>query len=278
MSRTHPELTTYASFVRRHVVLLAVCALLGLVTGVGWNAASARSYTATAAVLLTGVPGYVDVETGGRPPREVTIDTDAHLARSIAVVAAVARRTGMTRQQVVARLHVSAPELTEVLHLSFTAADPDTARAGAAAAGRALVSARRDVLGALQTDQIARLQLALAERRAELTALGSSQGSDAREEALQLQVATLRQRLKELYAARLVPAEVLQRPVRPRQADPSEPEVALTSGLLTGLCVGLAVAAWRDRAQRRRLERSASTSSPNRRAASVPTSGSSAPA
>jgi hypothetical protein len=268
MGRQLPELAEYGRFVRRHAVLLAVCALAGLASTIVWHAQVPPTYTATSAVLLNPVPTFAGTDPSGRAPRDVTIDTDAQLVRSSSTIAAVARAVGRDRRSVAASLQVSAPSLTRVLQISYTAADPATARAGAVAAGRSLISARREFLGALQPSQIARLQLEVARLDAELQELVAEQARLERRVDLEERVGVLRNRLTALYAARTEPGRVLRAPTLPSEPDPTDSEVPLTSGTMLGLLAGCGIGAVRDARQRRRWANSPSTSSPNRRTAS----------
>jgi hypothetical protein len=272
MRPPEPELGQYFGFARRHARALTLCAAVGLVCAAGWQLARPQTYTATASVLLTPVPGYVETDPTSSEPETVTIDTDAMLAGSGAPVAAVARALGQPPAPTAARLQLSAPELTEVLEVSYTDPDPRDARLGAAVAARGLIAARREYLGALQPTQIARLQLEVTRRDAELEELEASGASLTLRRDHEEALATLRSRLDELYAARRTPGEVLQAARLPTAPDPTDPEVPLTSGLMLGLLLGCGVGALRDAGQRRRVERSAnsaSTSSPKRTAATV---------
>jgi uncharacterized protein involved in exopolysaccharide biosynthesis len=281
MRSSQPELGHYLAFARRHARALVVCAAVGVVCATGWQLRQPPTYTATASVLLTPVPGYVDTDPAGREPRTVTIDTDAQLVRSAAPVAAVARALGQDPATTLAGLRLSAPSLTEVLEVSYTDGDPRDARLGAAVAARSLINARREYLAALQPGQIGVLQLEVTRRAAELDALAAAGASRTRRETLAEALATLRSRLAGLYAARRTPGEVLQAPRLPDAPDPTDPEVPLTSGLLLGLLAGCGAGALRDAGQRRRADRSASiasTSSPNRSAAAATVSPGSEPA
>jgi polysaccharide biosynthesis transport protein len=188
---------------------------------------------------------------------------------SSTTVAAVARATDDAPVAVAAGLNMSAPPLTQVLRLSYTSPQPRKAQLGAMVAARSLIASRREFLGAVQLDQIARLQLEVARRAAdleELEAVGA--GLERRLEA-QDQLGTLRTRLTDLYAARANPGEVLEAARPPTAADSTDPEVALATGALLGLSFGLGVAWLYEARQRRRAANRSSTRAPNRSAASV---------
>jgi polysaccharide biosynthesis transport protein len=269
MSSTRPELAHYLSFVRRHWLLLVLGTVIGLACAAGWHAQQSPTYTSTASVLLTPVPGFVDTDPSGRAPRPVTIDTDAQLAVSSTTVGAVARATGDARAVVAAGLNLSAPPLTRVLRISYTSPQPRKAHFGAGAATRSLIASRREFLGAVQLDQIARLQLEVARRAADLERLEAAGASLERRGEAQEQLGTLRTRLTDLYVARSNPGEVLEAARRPTAADPTDPEVALASGALLGLSLALGVAWLYEARHRRRAANRSSTRAPKRSAASV---------
>jgi uncharacterized protein involved in exopolysaccharide biosynthesis len=269
MSSMQPELTHYVSFVRRHWLVLVLGSVIGLAGAAGWHAQQAPTYTSTASVMLTPVPGFVDTDPSGRAPRSVTIDTDAQLAVSSTTVTAVARATGDAPAAVAAGLTISAPPLTRVLRLSYTSPQPRKAQLGATVAARSLIASRREFLGAVQLDQIASLQLEVARRAADLDQLEAAGASLERRGEAQDQLGTLRTRLTELYAARLNPGEVLEAARPPIAADPTDPEVALATGALLGLSFALGVAWLSEARQRRRAANRSSTRAPKRSAASV---------
>ncbi|MGH3316453.1 MAG: hypothetical protein ACRDO0_09955 [Nocardioidaceae bacterium] len=269
MSSTQPELTHYLSFVRRHWLVLVVGTVIGLAGAAVWHVQQPPTFTSTASVLLTPVPGFVDTDPSGRAPRSVTIDTDAQLAVSSSTVAAVARATGDAPASVAAGLTMSAPPLTKVLRLSYTAPQPRKARLGATVAARSLIASRREFLGAIQLDQIARLQLEVARRAADLEQLEAAGAGLERRREAQDQLGTLRTRLTDLYAARSSPGEVLEAARPPTAADSTDPEVALATGALLGLSFALGVIWLYEARQRRRAANRSSTRAPKRRAASV---------
>lgn len=266
-----PELGQYGRFVRRHGRLLVVCALAGLAAAAAWHTQTPSTYTSTTSVLLNPVPTFAGTDPSGRAPRDVTVDTDAQLVRSSPTLAAVARAVGQDPGDVAAALEVSAPSLTHVLEISFTAADPRTARLGAATAGHSLLESRREFLGALQPGQLALLQVEVARLESELEDVVARHGSVERRAALEEQLQVLRGRLRNLYVTRSEPGHILEAATLPPGPDPTDVEVPLTSGAMLGLLAGCGLGAVRDNRQRRRWANSAnmaSTSSPNRRTAS----------
>jgi capsular polysaccharide biosynthesis protein len=263
MKRHEPELAQYAVFVRRQAMLLTVCTLVGMAAAAWWLVRTPPTYTATAAVLLAPVPGFVDTDPDGRAPRAVTVDTDAQLLRSARVVGAVARAAGQDPATVADSFHVSAPSLTRVLRISFTASEPGAARLAAETAAAELIAARREYLPALHPDQIAKLQVQVADQERQLERLVAAGDQPQRRRQLEDGLATLRSRLANLYMAHARPGRVLQAPALPTRPDAGDPEVPITSGAMLGLLTGCALAAARERRQRPRVVNSSSTSRPN---------------
>ena len=271
MDRPLPELADYGRFVCRNFRLLVACASVGLLVAAGWHAQTPPTYTSTTSVLLTPVPEFAGTDPSGRAPREVTVDTDAQLVQSGPTLTAVSRAVGEDPADVVAAFTLSAPPLTNVLNISFTASDPRTARLGAATAGRSLIAARRQFLGALQPRETAQLQVAVARLDDELAQLDATDVRPERQDALGERIQVLRNRLRNLYAAQAQPGRILRAATLPTSPDPTDVEVPLTSGAMLGLLAGCGLGALRDNRQRRRWANSAnmaSTSSPNRRTAS----------
>ena len=271
MDRSLPELAEYGRFVGRNVRLLVACASVGLLVAAAWHAGEPATYTSTTSVLLKPVPEFAGTDPSGRAPREVTVDTDAQLVQSGPTLAAVSRAVGEDPADVAASLTLSAPPLTQVLDISFTASDPRTARLGAATAGRSLIAARREFLGALQPGEIGRLQVEVARLDDELTQLVVTDAGLERRQALAERIQVLRNRLRGLYAAQAQPGHILRAATLPSSPDPTDVEVPLTSGAMLGLLAGCGLGALSEGRQRRRRADAAnmsSTSSANRRTAS----------
>jgi hypothetical protein len=191
--------------------------------------------------------------------------------QSASTLGAVSRAVGEDQADVAAALTLSAPPLTNVLDISFTASDPRTARRGAATAGSSLIAARREFLGALQPGEIADLQVEVARLDDELADLVATDARLERRDELERRIQVLRNRLRNLYAAQAQPGHVLRAATLPVSPDPTDVEVPLTSGVMLGVLAGCGLGALREGRQRRRWADSAnmaSTSSPNRRTAS----------
>jgi uncharacterized protein involved in exopolysaccharide biosynthesis len=246
-----PLLAEYPAFVRRHAWLLVACLCLGLLGGAARAVTEPARYSATAEVVVAQVPSYVTTSRVGRPPRKVTVDTDAQLVRSSVVARAVAAAGG-TGQPVSDHLHVSAAPVSRVLMIRYTADRPEVAAAAANAAARAFVDERRSALGALQESQVGQLSYRIAQVQGRLAIeLQGRQVVDV-DDPLVRQLADLQDRLVDLDVARETPAEISREAVPPTRADHSNKEIALTSGPLIGLLAGCLLGVLRDDRRRRR--------------------------
>lgn len=236
----------YTRFARRYAVLLVSCMCGGLLAGLGWALLQPPSYSATASVILSPVPSYVSVATSGRLPRQVTIDSDAQLVRDPTVLGAVAMAVGGDADDVEERIRVTAAPLTQVLLITFTTDSPAEAAAGATAAANSFIGVRQESLGALQEDQIGRLEYRMTELQARLDSQGEQSPVVLSDDPLVSQIAELSQRYADLERIRTSSAEVSRTATPPSAPDPTNDEVPLTSGVMGGLLAGCVIGAARD--------------------------------
>jgi len=119
----------------RRLTLPAVLgALLGLVVGLGVYQLSPPTYTAQVSVELAGLRDQLDLNPGGSRGQLVSVDTDAQLAQSDAVVLAVAALQQRPARTVRASILVTARPASRILVLSYTARSPEAAQEGVALA------------------------------------------------------------------------------------------------------------------------------------------------
>jgi Mrp family chromosome partitioning ATPase/capsular polysaccharide biosynthesis protein len=180
--------------VRAHPLLIAVVTLATVLAGVTWSAARAPTYESSAQVLLTPLP-----ETGRSLPRlpllRVSSDrtrlaqTAANLLDSPAAAAATADAlgNGWTAERVAAAVDVEPVGESDVLSLTAKADDPEVAARLADEFASATLAARdralRPIVASLiseternlqvQQDQTAPVALDLAQRLADLRAIGT---------------------------------------------------------------------------------------------------------
>jgi uncharacterized protein involved in exopolysaccharide biosynthesis len=141
-----PTLEGITAFVRRHVAVILALTVLG--AAVGWLTASMRPdrYASTAMVLLPAPLVARDLGGANEEPAE-TLDTLARLAYSAAVVEDVARSTGVSEDEAVAGIDVSAVPLSRLLVIEFVGDSREQARLGAQAAAESVIVERERVFG-----------------------------------------------------------------------------------------------------------------------------------
>ena len=247
-----PLWSDHTAFVRRHALWILVLMTVGLGTGFAWSLQTPSTFSATTTVALTPVPKYVTPSTTELVATEVTIDTDAQLLQSPAVLEPVAAALGTTTAVAAERLSVTASSNSHVLHVTVKSRSRDLAATASQAAVDALLAVRGEVLGALRDDQLNRLQT-LVSAQEELLAKeqGKSMLLPATDELFQ-QVLELRRGLDELEDARAETGVVLQPALPPSRANYSNAEVPMVSGAMLGLLCACAIGALRD--ARRRAE------------------------
>lgn len=242
-----PLWSDHTRFLRRHRGLLAALMAFGVVAGLCWALAQESTFSATASVTLVPVPVYVMPTVEELVPPEVSIDTDAQLLQSPAVIGAVAQALGTDDARARERLSVTASPNTRVLHVSVSDGDPADAAAAANAAVDALVDVRRRTLGALSAEQLRQLRFLVSGQDLVLAREQSRRVVIHARDEVFTHVLELHDRLDELEAARRDPAEVIQGARTPVAADYANTEVSMTSGAMLGLLVGCLLGTARDR-------------------------------
>ncbi len=256
--RSGGDLTDYASLLRRRwsSILLLVTA------GVGAGAALLRftppAYTASAQVLVTatGLQEQTNQLTN-RQRESLNLDTEAQIARS----AVVARRAGTVLKSTPGPVEVSVPPNTSVLEISYTAADPNSAAAGAGAYAQAYLANRREAATRALDIQLRALLAKLKQVNGNLTTVvatlpGLPKGTAERTMALQRQNVLSRQvynltvKYDALKTIAVTPGSVISDAVAPTRPSAPSPPLYLGSGLMTGLLAGVGLARLRDRLQR----------------------------
>jgi hypothetical protein len=250
-----PRWGAYSSFARRHAALFALCSLLGAGCGLATALSTPDSYSSTASVMLTPVPGYASIN-GETRPEQVTIDSDAQLVLSTRVISQVARALDADRGRVEDRASVRAVPLSQVLELSFTSTSRKSAHDGAEALADAFVDARDDSLLATSSGQAERVAARLRVIESRLVQRNRAAPTISSDEPLLEELVVLRARLHELEAARLQATEVINAPAEPGRPDARDLEVPMTSGLMAGTLLATCLGTLRDRWGASRRDRS----------------------
>ena len=131
---------------RRGLTLIALGALLGLGLGTAVLVTAPKNIEATVVLELTTAAPQVNISSVGARPDAVTIDTDAQIVTSDAVVNEVAQATGDDTSVVRANLAVSARPLTQVMIIQYTTDTASGAVDGATSAAQSFLAEREQLI------------------------------------------------------------------------------------------------------------------------------------
>jgi capsular polysaccharide biosynthesis protein len=125
--------------------LVAVCAILGGVVGLGFSQLSGTTYTGSATVVVR--PVVTDPFTYPSPgaDRSVNMNVETGIANGTEVAAAVAAATGGATENIASSLAVEVPAGSQVLRFNFTAGSAAKAQAGANAAAQGYLKVREQM-------------------------------------------------------------------------------------------------------------------------------------
>ncbi|ACZ91232.1 YveK family protein [Streptosporangium roseum] len=253
--RSGGDLADYASLLRRRWPIL----LFFLAAGIGGGGALLRltppSYTATAQVLVSPTGLYEQTnQVTSRQREPLNLDTEVQIAQS----AVVAGKVRAALKSTPAPVDVSVPPNTSVLEISYTAADPRTAAAGAGAYAQAYLANRGESATQALDAQLKALLAKLKQVNASLVTVadtlpGLARGTAERTIALQRQNVLGRQiyhltvRYDALRTIPVTPGSVISEAVAPAGPSAPSPPLHLGSGLMIGLLAGVGAAWVRDR-------------------------------
>lgn len=253
--RSGGDLADYVSLVRRRWPILLFFLAAGIGGGVALLRLTPPAYTATAQVLVspTGLSEQTNQVTN-RQREPLNLDTEVQIAQS-AVVAEKARAVLKSTPE---HVDVSVPPNTSVLEISYTAADPRTAAAGAGAYAQAYLANRKESATQALDAQLKALLAKLKQVNASLVTVadtlpGLARGTAERTIALQRQTLLSRQvynltvRYDALRTVPVTPGSVISEAVAPAEPVAPSPPLHLGSGLMIGLLAGVGAAWVRDR-------------------------------
>lgn len=240
--------------VRHHVLVVVLCLIGGLL--IGWLAAAARpaTYESTAHVLVNPTVGnpFAPTPVSVRQDELTSLETEAQVARSAEVLGEVAAENPpLTLRQLQNGASITVPANTQILQLSYAAADPDVAQQITDAWSAAYLSNRDRRAVEVNAERITRVesqtQTVVDDLRAATT--GSQRGT-AEERAFQLELAgALRNELVSLRAQRSylensdAPAgSVISSASTATETDTLTPLLMLAGGALGGLLLGCLIA------------------------------------
>ena len=143
-SPSHSHGSTYRA-VRHHLAVVAACLVLGLVAGWMYGASMSTTYISSTRVLVNPSVGnpFAPTPASVRQDQQTSLETEAQVVRSAEVLDVVAgQASGLTRARLERGVRVSVPANTQVLEISFTAADKVVAQQVADAVAAAYLANR----------------------------------------------------------------------------------------------------------------------------------------
>ena len=251
---SRPTLGGYLGLFRRHAPLVATCVLLGLAGGALWRMTQGTPAVATVSVVIPEEPTYLAAE---RRPQ--TLDTEAQFAVDSAVLDGMRPAVGHTIAQ--RDLYVSADPNTRILNLHFTGRDSAEAIAGATQAAHVLLDLRTKDLASRSASAMkvlemrgASLDKAINTLDVSASLLNSRKVRDRHTQEIRtlqenryrllVQAGVVSSRIGRAESLPLDPGHV----IRPAVARTTNDvwNVALSSGAMLGLALGLLLGRLRD--------------------------------
>jgi Mrp family chromosome partitioning ATPase len=266
MEATHPVSTNvsdYLGMLRRHWWVVLVFVLGSLAAADAVTRDMPRTYESSTSVLVQPAGQDTNV-VGGRTKGDINLDTEAQLVRSTAVAAGAADLLrDETPPDLLARdVVVEVPPNTAVLVIRYAAADPRRAQAGSHAFAEAYLRNREASARAQLQAQIAALSSKIKQLNAALVRVNNRLAAvraesperpnlESQRQTTTNQVNKLAGDLNQLTTATVSAGKIISDARLPME--PSKPNrmLNLASGLMAGLLAGLAVAALRERFDRR---------------------------
>ncbi|WP_165865569.1 hypothetical protein [Vallicoccus soli] len=229
---------------------------LGLAAGAALHQAQDPVYRSTVAVELGEVAPAVDLSPTAQQPRLLSIDTDAQLVRSDAVVGAVADVVDRPAAEVRTDLRVGARQLTRVLEITYADGTARDALAGVRVATEAYLAERERLvveparaylrgIGEATDDPVRAPDGAAPDADAGADADADAAGTDASVEASAGDVSgaaeseARRERALRLELALPAAGRVLQAADPAPAPERPDVEVPLASGAAVGALLGL---------------------------------------
>lgn len=121
--------TSTGRAVRHHLVVIVLGVVLGAVAGWLYAGTASTSYLSTTRVLVNPSVGnpYAPTPSSVRQDELTSLETEAQVARSAEVLAAVAEKSGVTTHELERHLQVTVPPNTQILEISYSATKPQVA-------------------------------------------------------------------------------------------------------------------------------------------------------
>jgi capsular polysaccharide biosynthesis protein/Mrp family chromosome partitioning ATPase len=265
------ELSDYLGVVRRRWRIIVALFIVGIVLGGAYTKLAPTTYSASVLVQDNQLPNNSNA-TGGRTGGPVNMDNEAQVAQSlvVALAAAQALHSPLTPQNLLKQISVAVPPNTTFIQITCAAPTSRAAATCANAFGNAYLSNRRSNIASglnnqlsASTARISALIRTIADLKSQLSSLPRNSPSRVTVQ-LKLNQAQAGLNTQEVVANTLTPeiddlnvpkntqVGLIATPATPPLA-PTSPRALLLvpSGALAGLLIGLLVAAFTDRRDRR---------------------------
>lgn len=163
---------TTARAVRHHLVVVVLGIVLGALAGWVYAGSAATTYLSTTRVLVNPSVGnpYAPTPSSVRQDELTSLETEAQVARSTEVLAAVAADAGLTTRELERNLRVTVPPNTQILEISYSATEPRVAERVADAIAETYLANREQRFNDVNAARIERVatrsRTVLAELRA----------------------------------------------------------------------------------------------------------------
>lgn len=260
------ELSDYFAAVRRRWVLVALTGFLGFAAAAAYTVVAAKTYTATAAVFVTGNTGSATQIVNGRTTGVVDLDTEAQIVQSASVAHAARHilHSPFSATALSKRVNVTVPPNSQVLQISCDARTAANAARCANAFASAYLQSRASSASAQIQTQLTGLRQQVSSLQQRITSLNARIGSLPRGSAPRViastnlslarsQLDAVSNRIADLTAQAVTVSSgrIITDAVPP--SGPSSPQrrLYLPGGLSAGLLLGLVIAFWRDRSDKR---------------------------
>ena len=251
LRRDDVPLSWYGSLARRHLLLIAACVLVGLFAGAAVALHRGRIYVATVEVIAPTAPLGISPESPqlNGNPLPPTVDTEAQLLESTAVLRPAARSLGGGHEAADLRkaIQILVPQGTRALLISYHASNSREASLGATEIARHYVALQSRLNRAQRRRARLQLENSLGPLLRSERAAGGSALITSLERPAVRNVATA------LTALRTVPAQPAQIASAP-SVQVSRPNATIppATGALLGLLAGVALALLAQERRRRR--------------------------
>ena len=259
------ELSDYAAVLRRRWWIVVLAGFLGLAAAAAYTVLTPATYTSSATVYVRAMSTDAS-QASSKNTSGVDLDTEAQFVQSASVATLAKQKTNSSQSvtSLLGRVSVTVPANSQVLQISCTGRKATAAAQCAHAFAAAYLQNRSATANDLIQAQLSAMQQRENTLQQKITtvtlkikplARGSSERITLNTElsSLDNQMNLLSGHAASLVAqsANLTGGRIITDAVVPRRPSNPRPSLYLPSGLAAGLLIGLVIAFWRDRSDKR---------------------------